>query len=77
MTESKDNMASSFEELYCIFNEQEEDSKQEPKDESIEIPSASEDNSLIDKKRALKRWKQSFGYYSLNPEKFKFTLRNL
>jgi hypothetical protein len=29
------------------------------------------------KKRALKRWKQSYGYYYLYPEKFKFGLRNL
>jgi hypothetical protein len=29
------------------------------------------------KKRALKRWKQSYGYYYLHPEKFKFGLRNL
>ena len=76
MTETKDNMESGFEELYCIFNEEEEDSKLEPKDEIIEIPITIE-KSLINKKRALKRWKQSFGYYSLNPEKFKFTLRNL
>lgn len=76
MTESKDNMASGFEELYDVFNKQ-EDSKQEPKDEIIEIPSTSEKNSLIDKKRVLKRWKKSFGYYSLNPEKFNFTLRDL
>ena len=75
MTESKDKMASGFEELCCIFKE--EDSKQEPKDENIKIPITSEKNSLIDKKRVLKRWKKSFGYYSLNPEKFKFTLKNL
>ncbi|MFW9865130.1 MAG: hypothetical protein ACFFEN_03455 [Candidatus Thorarchaeota archaeon] len=28
-------------------------------------------------KRALKRWKQTFGYYSLNPEKFRFGLKDL
>lgn len=79
MTESKYKMAPGFEELYCIFNEQ-EDSTQELKDEIIKIiktPITSEKNSLIDKKRALKRWKQSFGYHSLNPEKFKFSLRDL
>ncbi len=32
---------------------------------------------LIAKKRGLKRWKQSLGYYNLHPEKFKFRLRNL
>ncbi len=76
MTESKENLASGFEELYSIIIEQ-EDSKQEPKDEIIKIPIISEKISLIDKKRALKRWKQSFGFYSLNPKKFKFTLRDL
>ncbi|MFX1478159.1 MAG: hypothetical protein ACFFCI_08500 [Promethearchaeota archaeon] len=30
-----------------------------------------------EKKRVLKRWKQTFGYYSLNPEKFKFGLKDL
>ncbi len=51
--------------------------KQEPKDEIIIIPSAYEKDSLIDKKRALKQWKKSFGYYCLNPKKFNFTLRAL
>ena len=69
-------MASGFEELYYVFNKQ-EDSKQEPKDEISKILFTSEENTLIDKKRALKRWKQSFGYYSLNTEKFKFGLKDL
>ena len=30
-----------------------------------------------EKKRTLKRWKQTFGYYSLNPEKFGFGLKDL
>ncbi|MCK4382490.1 MAG: hypothetical protein KAW66_04270 [Candidatus Lokiarchaeota archaeon] len=31
----------------------------------------------IDKEREEKRWKQSFSYYCLHPEKFKFGLRDL
>ena len=30
----------------------------------------------IDKKRAEKRWKQSIGYYQLNPHKFNFGFRD-
>jgi hypothetical protein len=32
---------------------------------------------LTEKKRSLRRWRQSFGYYCLNPEKFRFTFRDL
>ena len=31
----------------------------------------------IDKARSLRRWKQSFSYYSLDPNKFRFSLRDL
>ncbi|MFX0106367.1 MAG: hypothetical protein ACFE75_12885 [Candidatus Hodarchaeota archaeon] len=31
----------------------------------------------IDKKREEKRWKQTLGYYLLNPHKFKFGNRDL
>jgi hypothetical protein len=31
----------------------------------------------IDKQRAEKRWKQSIGYYQLNPHKFTFGLKDL
>ncbi len=30
----------------------------------------------IDKKREIKRWKQTLGYYLLNPHKFKFGIRD-
>ena len=33
--------------------------------------------AVVDKKRALKRWKQSLSYYCLHPEKFKFGIRDL
>lgn len=31
----------------------------------------------IEKKRSLKKWKKSFGYYCLNPHRFNFRLRDL
>lgn len=30
----------------------------------------------IDKKREIKKWKQTIGYYLLNPHKFKFGLKD-
>lgn len=69
-------MASDLKELLYVFYKQ-EDSKQEPRDEISKIPFTGEKNALIDKKRALNRWKKSFGYYSLNTEKFKFGLKDI
>lgn len=31
----------------------------------------------IEKKRSIKRWKKSIGYYYLNPDRFAFGLRDL
>ena len=48
-----------------------------PKKE-FEMPSITNNEpDLIEYKRAMKRWKQSFGYYCLHPEKFRFSLRYL
>ncbi|MFX1499872.1 MAG: hypothetical protein ACFFDH_02780 [Promethearchaeota archaeon] len=63
-------------ERFFVINKQEV-LKQEPKDEVIKIPSSYEKGSLIDRERALKQWKKFFGYYSLHPKKFNFTLREL
>ncbi|MHA2008390.1 MAG: hypothetical protein ACW99E_07515 [Promethearchaeota archaeon] len=53
------------------------DIKLKPK-EKITVATVIYDKSdFIDKKRALKRWKQSFGYFCLHPEKFRFGLRDL
>ena len=46
-------------------------------------PKTFETNSLIkesretEKERLIKRWKESAGYHNLNPEKFRFSLKNL
>jgi hypothetical protein len=62
--------------LHDLFKgETEEKPKEEPKKiysiKDNDIPDA------IDKARSLRRWKQSFGCYSLDPNKFRFSLRDL
>lgn len=44
---------------------------------STKIESTNKQVDLVEKKRALKKWKQSFGYYCLHPKKFKFGLTDL
>ncbi|MHA2036989.1 MAG: hypothetical protein ACW972_03115 [Promethearchaeota archaeon] len=67
-----------------IISKNEEDSKYyvkedvnlEPKEKITVAPVVKDESELIEKKRALRRWKQSFGYYCLHPEKFTFGLRD-
>ncbi len=47
------------------------------KKSSIPIAIKDSENDLIEKKRALNRWKTSFGYYNLNPDRFTFSLKDL
>ena len=53
-----------------------EDVKLEQKEKITVAPVVKDESDLIEKKRALRRWKQSFGYYCLYPEKFRFGLRD-
>ena len=53
-----------------------EDVKLEPKEKITVTPVVKDQSDLIEKKRALRRWKQSFGYYCLHPEKFRFGLKD-
>ena len=53
-----------------------EDVKLEPKEKITVAPVFKDESDLIEKKRALRRWKQSCGYYCLYPEKFRFGLRD-
>ena len=53
-----------------------EDVNLEPKEKITVVPVAKDESDLIEKKRALRRWKQSFGYYCLHYEKFRFALRD-
>ena len=60
--------------IYVPFEEKQE---LEPKKAFKVTPATKDEPDLIENKRALKRWKQSFGYYCLHPEKFRFGLRSL
>lgn len=43
---------------------------------SAKITSTNKGVDLIEKKRELKRWKQSFNYYCLHPENFQFGFKD-
>jgi len=54
-----------------------ENLREETKQEPVQIDFTKKESGQIDKERLLKRWKQSEGFYHLNPEKFQFSLKNL
>ena len=60
-----------------IYVPLEERIEKEPTTKTEEDLVSLEPPDPIEKKRALKRWKQTFGYYSLHPEKFRFGLKDL
>ena len=45
--------------------------------EQKQTPFIKKESGRIERKRLLKNWKESEGYYYLNPEKFRFSLKNL
>jgi hypothetical protein len=51
--------------------------KEESEPGPITTPFKIPESDEIDKKRMIKRWKKSAGYYNLNPDKFRFSLKNL
>jgi len=51
--------------------------KEETKQEPIQIPFIIKESNEIDKKRMIKRWKMTEGYFYLHPEKFRFSNRDL
>ena len=51
--------------------------KEKSEPETAKIPFKIKESTKIEKERLIKRWKQSEGYFYLNPEKFQFSLRNL
>ena len=53
-----------------------DDFKLLPKERITVAPVVKDESDLIEKKRVLKRWKQSFGYYCLYPEEFRFGLKD-
>lgn len=75
MTESRKITTPDFKGVIYVPFEEKKDL--EPKIEFKVTPTIKNEPDLIENKRALKRWKHSFGYYCLHPEKFKFGLRDL
>ena len=75
MTESKKIL------LYELETENLESIKEEvikePKIQLKQKIPVEKEIDLIEKKRELKRWKRSFSYYCLHPEKFKFGFKDL
>lgn len=75
MTESKNII--NYELEQSLSEALKEQFREEAKIETAKIPFIEEESEEIDKERNLKRWKKSIGYYYLNPDKFKFSLKNL
>ena len=76
MTESEKVMAPGLREFFYVFYK-EEDMKNDSIEEPVQIPFIPEYIDLIEKKRGIKRWKESFSYYCFHPEKFRFGLKDL
>ena len=60
-----------------LFKTLEEDIREETKQERIQIKFVKIESNDIEKKRILKRWKQSEGYFYLHPDKFRFGFKDL
>ena len=60
-----------------LFEALKENLREDIKQEYVQIPFEEEEIDDRDKERILKRWKESEGYYYLNPGKFLFSLKNL
>ena len=75
MTESKNII--NFELDQELFELLRDNFKEEPKPEPLKTPFTEKEIEQIDRARLFKRWKKSEGYYYLNPEKFRFSLKNL
>ena len=60
--------------LYEVLKERRSDKEEV---EPVQVPFEEKELDQVDKARRLKKWKESAGYYNLNPEKFKFSLKNL
>jgi len=75
LTESKNKIYYELDqELFEVLKDK---FKEEPITEPFKTPFTEKEMEQIDKERLLKRWKNSEGYYYLNPEKFRFSLKNL
>ena len=75
MTESKNIIIFELEQSLSQTLKENLEEKSEP--DTIKIPLIIKESKQIEKKRMLKKWKESEGYYYLNPGKFQFSLKNL
>jgi hypothetical protein len=75
MVESKNKV--NFELDQSLYEVLKDNLRDEVKLEPAKLPFVKEELEQVDKDRLLKRWKKSEGYYYLNPDKFKFGLKNL
>ncbi|MFW9879251.1 MAG: hypothetical protein ACFFG0_39740 [Candidatus Thorarchaeota archaeon] len=87
MTESKEIIFPDFKEFFYVFDK--DAVREDQKKLKVSIPfakydvkeatikSTKKDLDLIEKERALLRWKQSISYYRLYPEKYKFSFKDL
>ncbi len=75
MTESKEIII--FELEQTLSQALKGDIKEETKQEPIQILFIKKKSDEIDKKRMIKRWKMTEGYFYLHPEKFRFSNRDL
>ena len=75
MVESKSKL--NYELEQALFEVLNDNFREDAKPESFQFPFANYESEQVDKERSLKKWKKSEGYYYLNPEKFKFSLKNL
>ena len=75
MTESKNEII--FEIEQSLSKNLTENLKQETKQEPIQIPFIKKESNEIEKKRIIRRWKKTEGYFYLHPDKFRFGFKDL
>jgi hypothetical protein len=75
LVESKNKVE--YELNQSLYEALKENLRDKDKPESSEVPFVEEELEQVDKDRLLKKWKESAGYFGLNPDKFKFSLKNL
>ncbi len=75
MTESEKIII--FELEQALYQVLKENFKEKSEPETIKNPFIIRESKRIEKERLIKKWKQSEGFYYLNPEKFQFSLRDL
>ncbi len=75
MTESKKIIIFELEQtLYQVLKD---NLKEKSEPETLETSLKVKESRDIEKERMIKKWKESAEYYNLNPEKFRFSLKNL